>query len=53
MKVKKITFNETLQIFTYDQFSKIDDTTWFTKIKYRILRFIKKIILMINININE
>jgi hypothetical protein len=45
--VKKVTFNETLEIFTYDQFSKIDDTPWFKKIKCRI---IKKINLMININ---
>jgi hypothetical protein len=45
--VKKVTFNETLEIFTYDQFSKIDDTPWFKKIKCRI---IKKFNLMININ---
>jgi hypothetical protein len=48
--VKKVTFNDTLEIFTYDQFSKIDDTPWFKKIKSRILRFIKKFNLMININ---
>lgn len=48
--VKKVTFDETLEIFTYDQFSKIDDTSWFKKIKCRILRFIKKFNLMININ---
>lgn len=48
--VKKVTFDETLEIFTYDQFSKIDDTPWFKKIKYRILRFIKNFFLIDNSN---
>lgn len=48
--VKKVTFDETLEIFTYDQFSKIDDTNWFKKIKCRILRIIKKFFLIDNSN---
>lgn len=39
--VKKVTFDETLEIFTYNPFSKINDTPWFKK-KCRILGFIKK-----------
>ena len=45
--VKKVTFDETLEIFTYPV-SKIDEKkNFFKKIKYRI---IKKFNLMININ---